>query len=255
MTKLVFVLLDGCSATVAQECMGYMGALTSAGQAQYVQHTCALPALSRPLYHCILTGLLPSQSGIVHNTHWQPHPAPTIFHKARAKGLITAAAAYYWMSELCNHTPYSAARDRLTIDCDLPLSYGLFYDNDAYPDDHAFKDAESLRLHFTPHLLLVHPMGIDHAGHVHGANSPAYRNAVRSADMLLARYVPLWHEAGYTVVVTSDHGMHEDKMHNGQSPQERDVPVWCVGDKGQMPPSQQDHWHQWCCTYLGIEDV
>lgn len=255
MTKLVFVLLDGCSAAVAQECMGYLGALTHAGKAHYTQHECALPALSRPLYHCIFTGLLPSQSGIMHNTHWRPHPAPTVFHKAHAQGLVTAAAAYHWVSELCNHSPYLPARDRLTLRPDFPLSYGLFYDNDAYPDDHVFQDAESLRQLFTPHFLLVHPMGIDFAGHTHGADSTAYRNAVRAADMLLARYAPLWLEAGYTVVVTSDHGMHADAMHNGSSPQERHVPAWCVGTHTpQSPPDQQSQWHTWCCTHLKIHD-
>lgn len=255
MTKLVFVLLDGCSAAVAQECMGYLGALSSAAEAQYTQQECALPALSRPLYHCILTGLLPNQSGVVHNTHWQPHPAPTIFHKAHNQGLVTAAAAYHWVSELCNISPYCAERDRLTLRPDLPLSYGLFYSNDAYPDDHVFQDAESLRLLFSPHFLLVHPMNIDLAGHQHGADSTAYRNAVRNADMLLARYVPLWRAAGYTVVVTSDHGMHADAMHNGNSPQERYVPAWCIGAKGQKAPAQQEQWHQWCCNHLAIKDV
>lgn len=254
MLTLIFVLLDGCNASTASKCMGYLSALTASGAAVYTRHDCALPALSRPLYHCILTGLLPSQSGIVHNTVWQPHPAPTLFHVAHAAGLTTAAAAYYWMNELCNGAPHATANDRLTINPAQPLSYGLFYTNDAYPDDHVFQDAEALRLHYVPHVLLVHSMGIDYAGHCHGAHSAEYRNAVRSADMLLAQYIPLWIQAGYQVVVTSDHGMSADKSHNGDTSDERCVPVWSIGStRGQALPQQQHEWFAWCCATLGIK--
>lgn len=68
MGKLIVVLLDGCNADTAQECMGYLSALVAEGLADYTPHACALPALSRPLYHYILTGVLPCHSGIVHNT-------------------------------------------------------------------------------------------------------------------------------------------------------------------------------------------
>lgn len=276
MNKLLFVLLDGCNAATAESCMGYLSALTSDGKACYASHDCALPALSRPLYHCILTGLLPSRSGIVHNSDWQPHPAPTLFHRAHAAGLCTAAAAYHWIHELCNGLPVSGpeqkdlaqsqrAQGRLVMNPALPLSYGLFYNNDAYPDDHVFLDAEALRQHFSPHVLLAHSMGIDYAGHCHGADSAPYRNAVRAADMLLAQYLPLWTAAGYQVVITSDHGMSADRTHNGNSAEERRVPLWsipptpeyslaCPEPKASpLPlPLRQDEWFLWCCKLLNI---
>lgn len=266
MSKLVFVLLDGCNAATAESCMGYLSALISGGKAQYASHDCALPALSRPLYHCILTGLLPSQSGIVHNTDWRPHPAPTLFHLAHAAGLRTAAAAYHWIHELCNGLPVleneqsRLTQARLVMNPALPLSYGLFYNNDAYPDDHVFLDAEALRQHFSPDVLLVHSMGIDHAGHCHGADSAPYRNAARAADMLLAQYLPLWTAAGYQVVVTSDHGMSSDRSHNGTSAAERHVPLWSIppAPKYSPPacplplPQRQDEWFSWCCKLLTI---
>ncbi|MEG2172436.1 MAG: alkaline phosphatase family protein [Desulfovibrionaceae bacterium] len=252
MSKLIFVLLDGCNAATAQECMGYLSALVAAGKAHYTTQYCELPALSRPLYHCILTGILPNQSGIVHNTVWQPHPAPTFFHAAHQAGLVTAAAAYHWINELCNGIP-TDTHARLTVNPTLPLSYGLFYNNDAYPDDHVFLDAEALRLHYAPHLSLVHSMGIDYAGHCFGADSAEYRNAVRAADMLLAQYLPLWLQADYQVVITSDHGMNADKSHNGVSKEERQVPVWTITHTpSQSVPSHQYEWFSWCCTALGI---
>lgn len=254
--NVVFVLLDGLSAAAGEACMGYLNALAEAGRAVYGRVPCGLPALSRPLYQCILTGRPPLVSGIVHNACWRPDPAPTIFHRARDAGLITAAAAYHWISELCNRAPWDPARDRCTDDPDLPIMHGMFYCNDAYPDDHVFLDAESLRLRHNPHLLLAHPMGIDDAGHRAGGDSAAYRNAARNADMLLARWMPGWLEQGRQVIVASDHGMHADGAHDGPTDQERLVPVWLAGAafKGLSLPPPQTAWCGLMADLLGLDD-
>lgn len=228
MAPLVLVLLDGLGSS-ALSCMGSMEALTRVGRARFTELCCELPALSRPIYHCLLTGLPPAVSGMLHNDDWTPHPAPTLFSRAREAGLVTAAAAYGWISELCNRAPFDAARDRLTEDAGLPIMHGLFYTNDAYPDDHVFMDAEALRRRYAPQLLLVHTMGVDFAGHGHGADSAAYRNAARQVDMLLARFVPCWLEAGCNILITSDHGMSPDGLHNGSTDAERRVPFWALG--------------------------
>ncbi|MDE7065620.1 MAG: alkaline phosphatase family protein, partial [Desulfovibrionaceae bacterium] len=227
--NVIFVLLDGLNIAAGETCMGYLSALTTAGRAVYGRVPCELPALSRPLYQCLLTGRPPLVSGIVHNTFWRPDPAPTIFHRARDAGLVTAAAAYHWFSELCNRAPWDPVRDRCVDDPGLPIMHGLFYCNDAYPDDHVFLDAASLRLRYRPHLLLAHCMGIDDAGHRAGADSAEYRNAARRADMLLARWMPGWLEEGCQVIVAGDHGMHADGMHNGPADQECLTPMWLAG--------------------------
>lgn len=96
-------------------------------------------------------------------------------------------------------------------------------------------------------------MGIDYAGHCHGARSTEYRNAVRAADMLLARYVPLWTREGYQVAITSDHGMNADTTHNGNTREERCVPVWSIANgQGQGVPHDQGEWFTWCCRALEI---
>jgi predicted AlkP superfamily pyrophosphatase or phosphodiesterase len=58
--------------------------------------------LSRPLYECILTGVPPIDSGIVHNNVARLSSQRSIYHYARDAGLKTAAAAYHWVSELYN---------------------------------------------------------------------------------------------------------------------------------------------------------
>ncbi len=239
MASCVFVLLDGLNAAAARRCMGFMLALEAAGKARYAELTCELPPLSRPLYATLCSGLAPAEHGILHNDDARRCPAPTVFSRARDKGLVTAAAAYHWISELCNAAPFAPARDRITDDPALPVAHGLFYCSDDYPDEELFRDAACLMRRHSPQLLLVHSMGIDAAGHRHGAESRQYRDAVRLADGLLARALPAWRAAGHVVLVTADHGMDNDGMHNDDADAVRRVPLWLAGGDALPLPAAQ----------------
>lgn len=65
--KSILVVLDGLNFQVARDAMGYLQAQCAAGRGRLYQLECELPSLSRPLYECILTGVTPVLSGIVHN--------------------------------------------------------------------------------------------------------------------------------------------------------------------------------------------
>ena len=227
----------------------------AAGRAQLYKLDCELPALSRPLYECLLTGSAPIESGVVHNQVVRLSNQQSLFHLARAAGLTTAAAAYHWISELYNRSPFVAVRDRHTSDPSLPIQHGHFYYADHYPDSHLFVDAESLRLRHQPDFLLVHPMNIDDAGHRHGADSSQYRNSARSADILLADYLQTWLDAGYQVMVTADHGMNNDRSHNGLLPEEREVPLFVIGSAFSLNPDARPKQTELCgtlCSLLGL---
>jgi predicted AlkP superfamily pyrophosphatase or phosphodiesterase len=255
-SRVVFVLLDGLSAQSGQACMGYLEGLHEAGQACGGAVRCELPALSRPLYNCLLTGQRPAESGLVHNSYWRTTPAQSCFHLAGAQGRITAAAAFYWFSELVNSHPFAPERERITDDPALPIQHGFFHSYDTYPDGQVFLDAQILLTAHSPDLLLVHCLGIDHAGHLHGHDSSGYRNAVREADMLLARHMPGWLEQGYQIMITSDHGMSADKLHNGSSREEREVPVWLVGDAFRSDAPRSPEQVEWCgtiCEVIGLK--
>ena len=252
MQPCIFVLIDGLPARHAVH-MGWLGAMCAAGRARHAVMDCELPPLSRPLYHCILAGQLPVDSGVAHND--VPRAAPgapaSIFHRAVAAGLVTAAAAYHWISELYNVAPWNPLEHRLTDDATLPVQHGLFYCEDEYPDSHVFLDAEALRRRHSPDFLLVHTMGVDYAGHCHGGDSAQCRQAARKVDMLLARCVPAWLAAGYAVMVASDHGMHADGMHNDLSADVRQVPLWIMGTDAPLP-TRQTAWADTLCGVLGI---
>lgn len=248
MRKAILVILDGLSHSVAEHAMGHLHAWCAAGRGAFYRLDCELPALSRPLYECILTGVPPIDSGIVHNDVVRLSTERSIFHYARDAGLRTAAAAYHWVSELYNRAPFHAARDRHSETPELPIQYGHFYFEDHYPDSHLFADAESLRLRHDPGFLLVHPMNIDDAGHKHGLDSSQYRNAARRADILLAEYLQRWLEAGYQVLVTADHGMNNDRSHNGLLAEEREVPLFVLGSAFSLDAAARPKQTELCGT-------
>ncbi|KPF45189.1 alkaline phosphatase family protein [Rhizobium sp. AAP43] len=229
MTKVILIVLDGLRFDVARTCLGYMEGLVAAGRAEVRKLSCELPAMSRPLYETLLTGRPPVEHGIVSNGVVRRSMGDNLFARCRAAGKVTAAAAYHWVSELYVSAPFDRHRDRILLDGSGDISHGLFYWDDHYPDSHLFADAEWLIRAKAPDFLLLHPMNVDDAGHKHGGDSIGYRNAARLQGDLLARYVPGWREAGYTVIVTADHGMGDDGNHAGPTPQEIEVPFYALG--------------------------
>ena len=70
--NVILVLLDGLNYQVAHHAMGHLHAYVEADRAALYRVECELPSLSRPLYECILTGVPPIDSGIVHNNVNRP---------------------------------------------------------------------------------------------------------------------------------------------------------------------------------------
>ena len=142
--KLILILIDGLNYRVSKE-MGYMKALEEEGVASYYKVIAGLPTLSRPLYETILTGVNSIEHGIGGNQINRLSKEDHIFLLAKKSGLITGAAAYYWISELYNTTPFNKNKDSYTEGIKKNIQYGRFYSKDSYPDNHLFVDAEWIR--------------------------------------------------------------------------------------------------------------
>lgn len=253
---VILIIVDGLAATTARDCMGYMQALCDAGQATAYSLESALPSLSRPLYETLLTAATPVTSGVVHNAVVRRSNQSSVFSLARDAGLTTAAAAYHWFSELYNRAPYVAERDRFTENPELPIQYGCFYHQDHYPDEHLLLDADWLIRRHAPDFMLVHPMNVDDAGHRAGYDSSPYRNAARRIDGYLSLHLPRWLEQGYQILITADHGMNNDLSHGGTLAEERQVPLWVIGDAFSHDPQCQPLQTEicgLCCELLGLE--
>ncbi len=255
--KVILIVLDGLAYKTAEQCMGFVQALSEQDRATLYKVQSELPSMSRPLYETILTGVPPSVSGIVHNQIVRKSNQKSVFSLAREAGLSTAAAAFHWFSELYNESPYNAIRDRYTVDTEQLIQYGTFYHDGDYPDGHLYLDAELLRRRYDPDFLLIHPMSIDEAGHLSGLDSSHYRNTVRRSDKELSEYLPAWIEAGCQIIITADHGMNTDKSHGGSLVEEREIPLYVIGDRFSHQtgcvPKQTDICGN-ICELLGLTD-
>lgn len=229
--KLVLLLADGLRADTARHMMGYLQAHHEAGRARWTTLSSELPSLSRPLYATLITGQSPLNHGVVSNLQAGERCGHTVFDTLAAHGRRSAVVGYHWFYELLAGEVFNPLLHRQAAVPERGVVGASWYFEDEYPDSHVLADAEQLRLAHQPDLLLVHPMGPDHAGHQHGGESSAYAFCARKLDMLLATMLPRWHAEGYDLLLTSDHGMNADRMHGGALPAEREVPlVWLPHD-------------------------
>jgi predicted AlkP superfamily pyrophosphatase or phosphodiesterase len=169
-----------------------------------------------------------------------------VFEIARQHGRGTAAAAYWWISELYNAVPYDPIEHREVDDENLTIQHGRFYMEDGFPDSELFAQAEMLIRHFSSDYILIHPMGMDNIGHIHGADSAAYSNHAAFVDQALSTLIPGWLERGYIVVITSDHGMNNIHGHNGSTPDVRNVPLYLIRPSIQAEGKRSEPISQLC---------
>jgi len=228
MSKVILVLLDGLRYDTAVEQMGFLGHLVESNLADLYKIIGELPSMSRPMYETTHTGLPVIKHGVVSNYVVRRSNQPNIFQSVVDAGKITAAAAYFWFSELYNRAPYDMIDDHEVDDESLLIQHGRFYSQDDYPDAELFTTAATLGRKFKPDYLLIHSMGMDDIGHKYGADSSQYRVHAIRQDVMLANLIPEWMERGYNILVTADHGMNADKMHGGTTPDVRQVPLFMI---------------------------
>ena len=228
MGKVILILSDGLRYDTAVASMGYLGHLVAEKVASLYKVTGELPSVSRPMYETVHTGLSTSEHGIVSNLVVRRSTKPNVFQSAVHAGKVTAAAAYWWFSELYNRAPYDKIMDREVDDDSLLIQHGRFYTQDEYPDVELFATAGILFRRFKPDYLLIHPMGMDYLGATFGADSAEYRGQAIHQDLWLAPYITEWMSAGYSILLTGDHGMNADGQHGGTTPEDREVPLFVI---------------------------
>lgn len=257
MRKLAFILIDGLRLDTARAHLGFLNHLVERGLALGISAQAELPSLSRPLYETLMTGLSPIDHGILANPVSRPSDRTSLFDIVRRAGGTSAAACYHWFCELYAASPFNPLRHRDWDDETSKIQHARFYWEDDYPDGHLLADAESLRSRHMPDFLLAHTMNVDDEGHKHGGESPEYRAAAARIDMALALCVPLWRQAGYQIVVSSDHGMNAFRFHGGTAEAERAVPlyVWADNIAGGYGASviPQTQIAGLCCHLMGLE--
>lgn len=229
--KLLFIMIDGLRYDTAIAQMGFLHHFVEQGKAARFKVKSELPSMSRPLYEVLLTGTPAIQNGITSNKVIRLSHEKSLFHLTKEQGKTNATASYYWVSELYNRAPFHYATDRIQLDDAQTIERGIFYFEDHYPDSHVFADAHFLLQTYQPDFLYLHSMNVDDDGHTFTANSSEYRNRAIAVDVLLANTLPSWLEAGYQIILTSDHGMNDDGMHGGTTEADREVPLFIISEK------------------------
>lgn len=225
--KTILVLLDGCRFDTGTENAGYLEHLIDRKQGARYRVLGELPSLSRPVYETIFTGLPSSVHGVTGDGVVRPSRFDNVFSLCRQNQLVTAAAAYGWISELyARPGRFDPLRDRYQLAGEGAIRHGIFYSEDSYPDSHLFGDGEFLRERYRPDFLLYHAMNLDRWGRQKGCDSPEYVRAAAAALELLGQLLPRWQEEGWQVVVTADHGVDRYGVHGGPHPGQRTVPLY-----------------------------
>lgn len=228
MKKVAFVLVDGLNAETAFRHMGFLEHLTEKHVASKYLVESELPSVSRPLYEVLMTGTPVNVNRIFSNETIRRSTQENLFQMSVDAGIPTAAAAYYFFSELYLRAPFDPMTDRFHHDPSSAIQDAVFYYDDSYPDSHLFLDADELIARRQPGFLLVHPMSVDYIGHQFGGESEEYCRAAFAVDCVLARFLPVWMEKGYDIIVTADHGMGKEKIHGGTGPEDRMVPLYLI---------------------------
>lgn len=227
-SKVILVVVDGLRDDTAAAQMGFLEHLVEHRAAERYTARSEMPSMSRPLYETIQTGTPPYIHGVTNNGVVRRSRMPNVFEIASRHGKVTAAAAYFWVSELYNAAPYDPVEHSEVDDPSLAIQHGRFYMQDEFPDAALFAQAERMVRRYQPDYLLIHPMGMDNTGHQHGAPSSQYDNHAIYVDQLLANLIPTWLEQDYTIVVTADHGMNGNHMHGGSGAEVRSVPLYLL---------------------------
>ena len=195
------------------------------------------PTLTYPAHTSLVTGVSPRRHGIFTNEaadpsvryglRWYAHEvrSRTLYQAAEERSLRTALVLWpvtlgavadanfpeFWRGdnddlELLKaiSTPGLVAR--------VQQRFPSFrYDTPPATRDQDMADIAVHLIHsLRPHLLLVHMIGVDHATHDHGIDSPQTRDAVENADAQVGRIVAALEETGLwsraALFVVSDHG-------------------------------------------------
>jgi predicted AlkP superfamily pyrophosphatase or phosphodiesterase len=206
--KVLIISVDGLRPdALAFGGAAQMMALQSRGTTAAAART-IMPSLTLPSHTSMLSGYAPSVHGVTWN-EWDPtRPAlvPSIFARARQAGRRTVMVA--------GKTKFHSFDERGALDVFVQASGNVAVANEAVVQIAAGFD-----------LMFVHLPDVDLTGHGKGWMSPDYLAQVGDADRAVGRILAAIPE-GTTVILTADHGGH-DNTHGFDQPSDMSIP-WVI---------------------------
>jgi predicted AlkP superfamily pyrophosphatase or phosphodiesterase len=214
---LLLISIDGYRHDYMQRGLSPTLAMLAQGGVQAASMQPAFPSLTFPNHYTIVTGLTPDHHGVVNNTMFDPQlgkfslssrnavgdgrwwaEGTPIWETAGQHGLRTATM--FWPgseADIHGHRP----------------DYWKPFDGSVTPEQRVDQVLAWLDLPAAerPTFLTLYFDEVDHAGHVHGPDSPQVNAALRETDTALAQLVEGLKQRGLfdriNLIVLSDHGM------------------------------------------------
>src|SRR5512140_3827578 len=200
------VLIDGLSSEVASTLKTWQG-LCGRGVSAMVD--VGFPTVSLPIEVTLWSGLTQQQTGIV-NRNERPLEPPLRGIPSQVPESWAVAENHGWIVRSLGFARVEPAAD--------PANH--VHDADPGAWENQWQAHATAAVASNAHLVFVHILRVDTAGHKHGGDSPEYRAAALSADAILDALVAA--APGARWFLLSDHG-HLDGPHGGHGGEERDV--------------------------------
>jgi predicted AlkP superfamily pyrophosphatase or phosphodiesterase len=226
MNKVVLFLVDGMRPDGLQQARTpVMDRLVQSG-AYTLRAQTVMPSMTLPCHMSLFHSVLPERHGVTSNVYTpQVRPVPGLFEVIHQAGL--KAVMFHSWDEL--------------RDIARPGSvHTLFYVKDPQEVEGSGETplvdmAVPWFARNTFDFAFVYLGYLDVVGHAYGWMSERYWQAIEHADKCIGRVLEVLPK-GVTVMVTSDHGGH-DQTHGTPSPEDMTIPFMVVGkgiSKGQL---------------------
>lgn len=249
--KLLLIILDGVPLRNWARLFGNLEGWVANGTAQKWTMTSVLPSISASCYASIHTGVTPQEHGCTGNGNVFRITQPDLFSEIRKAGGTTGAVTHSFWSEFFNRHPFDYVRD---IEYDEPesntINHGRFHSMTGYgqanqmtPSDlDLFATLTNLAGRFDLNYGILHTCTLDSMGHRFQHESHEMDHACFVMDEMLAPFIPRWHDMGYEVIVTADHGQDARGHHGGNNPLQQEFALYYFGDT--QGPDAQTPLHQ-----------
>jgi predicted AlkP superfamily pyrophosphatase or phosphodiesterase len=222
---VILISVDGLRPdAIAAAGAHHMARLQAEGAWSHTAQT-VLPSKTLPSHTSMVTGVEPAIHGITWNGDRTDETGAvgvaTIFELAHQRGLTTAG---FFAKSKFNHLDKPGTMDHFQAP----------HGKDTWPATRTVGDVVNYLHHVRPNLLMVHIGEPDFAGHSLGWGSFIYEWGVRRADGAVGRILEAadaaFGPAGYTVIVTADHG-GRGRSHGSDHAEDTTIP-WIAWGRG-----------------------
>ncbi|KAF3420554.1 hypothetical protein E2986_01438 [Frieseomelitta varia] len=229
--RLIVLIIDALrwdfiEGSVGKIAMPITSSLIVNSSAYLLQTKVQPPTVTMPRIKAITTGMIPSFIDVALNFGSKPVTGDSLLYQAKKAGY---KSVFYgddtWI------TLFPSIFDRY----DGTTSF--FVTDFTEVDDNVTRHIqEELYNNNDWSIMILHYLGLDHIGHVHGPFSPLIKTKLKEMDNVIAKIqikVQEWNQNNDSTVfiICGDHGMKDSGGHGGSTVSETTVPFVIIGTK------------------------